>query len=169
MHLNEFQLSFPEWKRKKRFWHGSKKICRGPTTTSQQMGYPLVKRPDNTTYQGRHYRTEYNEEYQSSVIFNYTSYMHEHIFPISKMQVMGLAREIDKAKGSENRVFSENGPSNKWWRGFKSRKPEAVDRGRIHNATKDNIDDFFNKSTSIIHKIIHALSLSTTATRLLST
>ena len=112
---------------------------------------------------------------EKTLLVDYTSYMHEHIFPISKMQVMGLAREIDKAKGSENCVFSENGSSNKWWRWFKSRhpglcspKPEAVDRGRIHNATKDNIDDFLNKSTSIIHKN-NSRPESTTATRLLST
>ena len=50
-----------------------------------------------------------------------------------------------------SRVFTSNGPSLRWWRGFRDRhaeislrKPEFVDRGRVANATQDIIDDYFD-------------------------
>ena len=131
------------------------------STAAKTYGVPRMTLSDRVNgkiavdaYYGHQVALSTSEE---TSLANYINYMHEHRFPITKLQVMGLAWAIDMDKPRESRVFGETGPSNKWWRGFKSRhpnltlrKPESVDRGRVLNATKDVIDDYFDTLESII-------------------
>ena len=96
-------------------------------------------------------------EAEEASLVHYIRYMYQHRFPVTKTQVQGLAWAIDKTRPPENQVFGEGGPSLHWWRGFRDRhsdlmlrKPESVSRGRVQNATQENIDDYFETLKDII-------------------
>ena len=93
-------------------------------------------------------RTALSTEDEDALV-KYIGYMHERRFPITRTQVMGFAWAIDMSSGKESR-FPENGPTFKWWRGFRNRHPqltlrktESVERGRVSNATEEIVDDYF--------------------------
>ncbi len=69
-------------------------------------------------------------------------------YPITRMQVMGLAWAIAIQQGKS--CFSETGPSLKWWRSFRDRHPEltlrkaeSIERGRVFNATGEVVEEYF--------------------------
>ena len=89
----------------------------------------------------------------------YIAYMYRQRFPITRMQVMGLAWAIDLKKEEGKRLFTQDGPTFKWWRGFKRRYPsltlrvaETVDKGRINNATPEVINNYFTKMQEIFEE-----------------
>ena len=72
----------------------------------------------------------------------YIHYMAGRGYPLTRDQVIGLAWGIARKKGVD--CFSDNGPSLKWWRGFRDRKKkeltlrkgEFVSRKMFENATR---------------------------------
>ena len=72
---------------------------------------------------------------------------------------MGLAWAMDLKKNPSERSFGEEGPTFKWWRGFKARNPnltlrevETVERGRVSNATQEFFNNYFDQLENIIRE-----------------
>ena len=89
------------------------------------------------------------DESEEEALVNYISYMAHRGFPLNVSQVCGYAWCIAK-EHNKARVFSEKGPSGKWWRGFKSRhpdialrRPDALDRGRAAMGNVAVMKDYF--------------------------
>ena len=96
---------------------------------------------------------------EEDALANYVTYMHSKRFPVTRSQVMGLAWAMDLKKNPSERSFGEEGPTFKWWRGFKARNPnltlrkvETVERGRVSNATEEIFNDYFDQLENILRE-----------------
>jgi len=92
--------------------------------------------------------TALNDE-EENALCSYISYMANRGFPLSIPQLMGFAWCIAKERG-KSEVFSEHGPSRKWWLGFKARhpdlglrRPDPLDRGRASLGSVETIREYF--------------------------
>lgn len=81
---------------------------------------------------------------------NYIDYMAKRGFPLTISDIKGFAFSIAKERGHAD-TFEKDGPSRKWWRGFKKRHPEfglrrtdALDRGRAVMGSTHVIKGYFD-------------------------
>ena len=82
-------------------------------------------------------------------LISYITYMAARGFSLSVAQTSGFAWCIAKEHNKVH-LFSWKGPSDKWWRGFKSRHPEIslrrpdqLDRGRAAMGNINGLKDYF--------------------------
>ncbi|XP_060560017.1 jerky protein homolog-like [Ruditapes philippinarum] len=86
---------------------------------------------------------------EETALCNYITYMANRGFPLSAPQLLGFELCIAKERNKEG-VFTKNGPSRKWLRGFKRRHPnlnlrcpDALDRGRACLGNVNTLRDYF--------------------------
>ncbi|XP_033747537.1 uncharacterized protein LOC117332656 [Pecten maximus] len=88
-----------------------------------------------------------NEE---MALVTYIKYSQEHSMPLTTKMIKTFVRGIVKKSGRTSTI-GENGPSNKWFRGFlkrhpdlKMRKPQTIDGGRVRMANKTVMKQYFD-------------------------
>ena len=111
-----------------------------------------VNRLHQQTYGGK---TALSEE-DEAALFDYVMYMASIAHPLSVSDVKMFAWSIAK-RSSNPSCFSENGPSDKWWRGFKNRhpritlrKPDKLERRRKTMSKQSVMNDHFQ----MLHEIL---------------
>ena len=87
---------------------------------------------------------------EEGYLVNYMKYMASHCFPLSVKQARGFAWALVKS-GERREQFTDAGPSEHWWRGFRKRQkdkitlriPDTLDRGRGRIANEVVINRHF--------------------------
>ncbi|XDV31338.1 hypothetical protein PO909_034047 [Leuciscus waleckii] len=89
---------------------------------------------------------------EEDALISFIFWMADHGFPVTRALVKVLASGIIKESGraDSTTVNLEKGPSDVWWSRFKARHPEltsrtadSLDRARVHGATPEAIEGFF--------------------------
>lgn len=92
-------------------------------------------------------------EEETLVLF--LKYMERLGHPRSKQEILDLVKEI--VSDGRDHKFVDHRPGDKWWRGFLSRHQElrlkyaeGISHRRANNATKEVIDTFFERYTTLV-------------------
>lgn len=87
---------------------------------------------------------------------NYIVYMAGRGFPLTIAQVKAMAHAISMKSGNSE-AFGPDGPTNKWWRGFRHRhpsltlrRPDPLDRGRASQTSESVINDYFKTLENVL-------------------
>ncbi|KAG5283992.1 hypothetical protein AALO_G00021760 [Alosa alosa] len=89
---------------------------------------------------------------EEEALVGYIFWMAAHRFPITRSVALLLATEICKASGRTSPLVNmEKGLSKMWWTRFRarhptvaSRRPDPLDRERVHGATVARVDELFH-------------------------
>ena len=131
------------------------------------------------TKAGGGHATELTVE-EENVLINYIKFMAKSSHPISVIQIKAFAWAIVKKSGRPSRFNEDNGPSWKWWRGFKKRhhaeitlrKPNNLDRGRSRMCNQNVMDAYFAlykellENTGLMNKPAHIFNADESAVNL---
>ena len=101
--------------------------------------------------------TALSTEEETSLV-KYVEYMAGRGFPLTVDQLCSFAFAIAKSAGKSD-VFSESGPSQMWWRGFKNRhpnirlrRPDILDRGRSAMTNVTVLSEYFELLDQVLTK-----------------
>ena len=97
---------------------------------------------------------------EEGYLVNYIQYMAKRCFPLSISQIRGFAWAI-VLRSDRRKQFTNSGPTEKWWRGFKKRNqasitlrtPDNLDRGRGCMANQIVLDRHFETLKALMIRI----------------
>lgn len=133
---------------------------RNTTQAAKLFGIPRQTLADKVS--GKHLsvyggRTALSEE-DENTLFEYVMYMASIGHPLTVADIKIFAWSVGK-RSSNPECFTENGPSHKWWRGFRKRhpritlrKPDKLDRRRRQMSKKSTMDKHFDLLKEVLIK-----------------
>nr|XP_039260857.1 uncharacterized protein LOC120337202 [Styela clava] len=90
----------------------------------------------------------------------YIEYLAKRAFPLTIDIIKKYAWAVDKKSGKN--LFGKNGPSRKWWQGFKSRakkrfdfrlrRPDMLDRSRVSDTIVEDLREYFKQLKEVMDK-----------------